>query len=369
MSGGVDSSVTAKLLADQDFDLSAVFMRNWDTRDESGTDDGCEWKKDWEDVRDVCRLLGIRCEMVDLSREYWTRVFEPSLALWEKGFSPNPDVWCNQEVKFGALMDHIKPKDAWIATGHYADKRWALPSPNMANFLAYSKMEPRPQLRRPVDASRDQTYFLTAIPERSLARTLFPLAQYKKGEVREMARKWELPTATRDESRGICFVGKKRRFDSFLSQYLVPKPGPFIHLETGKVLGQHQGLFTHTIGQRARLASQEHAMFVAKKDIQKNALYIVPRSDHPSLKFQTAIVDNWKWIWEDCPPHGLDAEGFRGTIQYQRSSASAATIHRIDDSRMRVTFQEPQPVTGAGQVFAMYSKDWCLGAGSLLETS
>ncbi|KAI0707713.1 5-methylaminomethyl-2-thiouridylate-methyltransferase [Earliella scabrosa] len=369
MSGGVDSSVTAKLLADQDYDLSAVFMRNWDTRDESGTDQGCEWKKDWEDVQRVCRMLGIRCELIDLSREYWTRVFEPALELWESGSTPNPDIWCNREVKFGALMDHLTHKDSWLATGHYADKRWALPSPSWSNLFAYSKFPARPQLRRPVDRNKDQTYYLAAIPESSLSRALFPLAPYKKAEVREMAQKWGLPTAAREESMGICFVGEKRKFDDFISQYIPPKAGKIIDLESGNVLGRHQGLYSYTIGQNARIKGMAQKMFVARKDPKENAIYVVPGSDHPALSSNSIIVDKWKWIWHDAPPDGIDAEGFRGRVQYRhRMMDVAGAIQRLGDGRMRITFQKPQSSVATGQVAAMWHRDWCLGCGIITGT-
>ncbi|RPD66555.1 5-methylaminomethyl-2-thiouridylate-methyltransferase [Lentinus tigrinus ALCF2SS1-6] len=369
MSGGVDSSVTAKLLADQDYDLSAIFMRNWDTRDESGTDQGCEWKKDWEDVQGVCRMLGIRCQMVDLSREYWTRVFEPALELWESGSTPNPDIWCNREVKFGALFDRLTEKDSWLATGHYADKKWALPPLSVSNLFAYGRFPPRPQLRRPVDRSKDQTYYLSAIPESSLARALFPLAPYKKTEVREMAQKWSLPTATRDESMGICFVGEKRKFDDFISQYIPPKPGRIVDLESGKTLGRHDGLYSYTVGQNARIKGMPQKMHVARKDPKENIIYVVPGSDHPALFCNSIVVDKWKWIWDDTPPSGIDDEGFRGRVQYRhRMMDVPGTIQRLDEGRMRITFQKPQSSVATGQVAAMWHRDWCLGCGIIVDT-
>ncbi|KAI0807834.1 5-methylaminomethyl-2-thiouridylate-methyltransferase [Fomes fomentarius] len=369
MSGGVDSSVTAKLLADQDYDLSAVFMRNWDTRDESGTDQGCEWEKDWEDVQQVCRTLGIRCEMIDLSREYWTRVFEPALELWESGATPNPDVWCNREVKFGALIDRLTDKSPWLATGHYADKRWRLPALSLSNLFAYSKFPARPQLCRPLDRSKDQTYYLSAIPESSLARALFPLAPYKKTEVREMAHKWGLPTASREESMGICFVGEKRKFTDFISQYVPPKPGHIINLENGKIIGRHQGLYSYTVGQNAGIQGMSERMFVARKDPKENAIYVVPGSNHPALYTNSIIVDKWKWIWSDAPPDGLDAEGYRGRVQYRhRMMDVAGTIQQLGDGKMRITFQKAQGSVATGQVAAMWHRDWCLGCGIIAGT-
>ncbi|KAG6809150.1 hypothetical protein H0H92_001400 [Tricholoma furcatifolium] len=247
MSGGVDSSVTAKLLADQDYDLSAVFMRNWDTRDESGTDKGCEWEKDWEDVQRVCRVLDIPCKMIDLSREYWNRVFEPSLRQWEDGVTPNPDILCNREIKFGALLEHLP-----IAS-----------SPSLT-LVKYT--------------TKDQTYFLAGISEQGLDRACFPLGNLLKTKVRELARRYRLPTAERRESMGICFVGKKSKFGDFISSYIPPNPGPIIDVSTGSILATHQGLWNYTIGQGARLPGMKEKAFVVRKDVDKNAVYIAPGS-------------------------------------------------------------------------------------------
>ncbi|KAI0822810.1 tRNA 5-methylaminomethyl-2-thiouridylate-methyltransferase [Trametes gibbosa] len=371
MSGGVDSSVTAKLLADQDYDLSAVFMRNWDTRDESGTDSGCEWKKDWEDVQRVCRMLRIPCTMVDLSREYWNRVFQPALEMWESGVTPNPDVWCNREVKFGALMDHLTSKEAWLATGHYAHKTWARPPATLSNLFAHHRIPLRPQLRRPADRTKDQTYYLAAVPEASLARSLFPLAPYKKSEVREMAQKWELPTASREESMGICFVGEKRRFDSFISQYITPKPGPILDLTNGHTVGQHQGLYTFTIGQNARVKGMTEKMFVARKDIQENALYVVPGSTHPALFSASMIVTKWKWIWAGTPPPLVDSpKGMLAQVQYRHRMLDVpCRVHQLTDDSVRIEFRRPQSSVAPGQVAAVWKNDWCLGCGVISSTT
>ncbi|KAH9952026.1 5-methylaminomethyl-2-thiouridylate-methyltransferase [Amylocystis lapponica] len=371
MSGGVDSSVTARLLMDKDYDLSAVFMRNWDTRDESGSDSGCEWKKDWHDVQRVCKMLDIPCRMIDLSREYWTRVFEPSLQRWELGQTPNPDVWCNKEVKFGALLDHLTSKDTWIATGHYAKKSWSSPPSLLSRFSARSSFPSnlRPKLLRPADRSKDQTYYLSAIPEVALARAFFPLADFHKIEVREMAKKWALPTAQREESMGICFVGEKRRFDNFL-EYITPKPGPIIDLTTGKTLGRHRGLWSYTIGQGARIAGLPQKMFVAKKDLHTNVIYVVPGADHAALYHRTIIAENWKWIWADSPPVGTDHEqGFRGQCQFiYRMQPAPCTVKRGDsDGTMLIKFDEPYNHIAPGQIVTISDGDWCLGCGTVAQ--
>ncbi|KZT09561.1 tRNA 5-methylaminomethyl-2-thiouridylate-methyltransferase [Laetiporus sulphureus 93-53] len=371
MSGGVDSSVVAKLLSEKDYDLSAVYMRNWDTRDESGTDGGCEWKKDWTYVQKVCKILDIRCEMIDLSRQYWNDVFEPALQMWENGETPNPDVWCNKEVKFGALLDRMASRNSWIATGHYADKSWS-PTPRLLSYMISGKMATaRPQLLRAKDRTKDQTYYLSAIPEPSLARAIFPLAPYTKMEVRALAKKWGLPTAEREESMGICFIGEKRRFENFVSQYIPPKPGPMIELISGKTVGTHQGLWSYTIGQGARLKGMHQKMFVAKKDIHQNAVYIVPGPDHPALYCKGIVAKDWRWIWQNDPPPGIDTEhGFHGRIQIRHCMLDVPCIVRRekDESTMHITFEVPEKGVASGQVAAVWNRDWCLGCGIISQT-
>lgn len=222
MSGGVDSSVTAALLAHRsDYDLSAVFMRNWDSTDDSTSESHCTWEKDWADVQRVCAKLGMPARMVDLSKEYWTRVFEPAVRMWERGQTPNPDVWCNREVKFGALMDRLalgeEGTEGWLATGHYARKDYHA----AADGSLSSRLMRHPSIK-------DQTYYLASIPLPALARTIFPLgnpphlpgitsgAALSKDDVRSLAQKWDLHTAGREESMGLCFVGERKRFGDFV---------------------------------------------------------------------------------------------------------------------------------------------------------
>ncbi|KAI5116685.1 hypothetical protein M0805_007506 [Coniferiporia weirii] len=366
MSGGVDSSVTARLLADKDYDLSAVFMRNWDTRDESGSDTGCEWEKDWEDVQRVCSQLGLPCEMIDLSREYWTKVFEPSLQLWETGQTPNPDVWCNREVKFGALMDRIAAtKDAkWLAMGHYAGIEWAQSS---------CSSRPRPRLVRAVDNLKDQTYYLSGVPELSLEKALFPLQHLRKDQVRELAAKYRLHTAQRSESMGICFVGEKRRFEDFLAQYLPPKPGSIVDMLTQEQLGTHQGLWRYTIGQAAKIPGMPKRMFVAGKDVTHNKIFVVPGSMHPALFSAGIRTRNFRWTWEDDIPPAVDTrEGFPARVQFRHRTADVpCTVRRSEVGEICIDFAEPQLAVTPGQIAALYDEGgrWCLGSGEISGTT
>ncbi|KAK0211261.1 tRNA methyl transferase-domain-containing protein [Desarmillaria ectypa] len=360
MSGGVDSSVAARLLAKQDFDLSAVFMRNWDTRDESGTDEGCEWKKDWEDVQRVCKVLDIPCRMIDLSREYWNRVFEPSLNVWEAGLTPNPDVWCNREIKFGVLLERLPMEDekAWFATGHYARKTWS------------NHPQPRPQLRCAKDPIKDQSYYLSSISEQSLARTIFPIGDFTKAEVRDLAKKYDLPTAERPESMGLCFIGEKTKFRHFLSSYLSPNPGPICDHVTQKRIGMHQGLWSYTIGQKARIPGMSEKLFVSGKNEDTNTIFVVPGGDHPLLLRNTYRPIEWKTIWADSPIPGIEkGETFRGMAKIRhRQPLVPCTISR-DEHGLLITTDTPQKGVASGQVIAVWDDDWCLGCGLVNSAS
>lgn len=369
MSGGVDSSVAAFLLAQQDYDLSAVFMRNWDTRDESGTDKGCEWEKDWEDVQRVCKKLDLPCQMIDLSQEYWNRVFEPSLKQWESGVTPNTDVWCNREIKFGALLERLPApttsnKKPWIATGHYARKSWST-TPNSPHT------RPRPKLLRPSDRGKDQTYYLSSISEEGLSRALFPIGHLQKSEVRELARKHQLHTAERPDSVGICFVGEKAKFCDFLSSYIPPNPGPVVDQVSGKTLMQHAGLWTFTLGENARIPGMKERMFVSSKDQLSNTIYVVPGSDHEDLYSNTLRVSDFTWIWNDAIPPDLSTpQGFRVDLMHRyRMHSVPSTVRKAETGDLIVTADEPEKAVTPGQIAALYDGDWCLGCGVIKSTS
>ncbi|KAJ7261768.1 tRNA-specific 2-thiouridylase [Mycena haematopus] len=359
MSGGIDSSVSAKLLAAQDYDLSAVFMRNWDTRDEYGTSDkGCEWEKDWDDVQKVCKVYDIPCEMIDLSKEYWNRVFAPSLRMWEDGITPNPDVWCNREIKFGALFEHLPHdntvKPPWLATGHYARKDWS---------------SSRPRLLRAADTLKDQSYYLSSIPQKGLARALFPIGGLTKPEVRKIAQDGDMPTSVleREESMGLCFIGEKKRtdFKEFISSYISPCPGPVKMLATGETLTEHNGLWSFTIGEKIRLRGMREKMYVAQKDIPTNTIFVAPGRD-PSLLCNSVRVHDFSWIWSESPPAGL-GDGVKLSAQIRHRMRPVPCTVKSHDNQVHtdieIVFDEPLKGVAPGQVSALWDGDWCLGCG------
>ncbi|KZS88403.1 5-methylaminomethyl-2-thiouridylate-methyltransferase [Sistotremastrum niveocremeum HHB9708] len=355
MSGGVDSSVAATHLAGKDYDLSAVYMRNWDSADETGTDNNCAWKKDWEDVQKICRILDLPVELIDLSKEYWLRVFAPALQQWENGMTPNPDIWCNREIKFGALLDRLRDQypGTYLATGHYARIGWSF--------------DDRPKLMRPKDRHKDQTYYLSSLSEASLQKALFPLSNLTKGEVRDLAKRYSLPTASREESMGLCFVGERRRFHDFLNQYLTPKPGKIVN-EDGEVIGEHQGLWRYTIGQGAKLRGMPTRMYVSKKDHEKNEVMVVPSSNHPSLLFDSIISSDWHWIWHDHHISQLDSEkGFQATVKFRHMMSAVPCRIKREQGNIVIVFDEQQKAVSPGQVAVVWKGDWCLGCGTISQ--
>ncbi|KAJ7476109.1 tRNA-specific 2-thiouridylase [Mycena latifolia] len=323
MSGGIDSSVSAMRLAAQDFDLSAVFMRNWDTRDEYAADTGCEWERDWEDVELVCRAFGISCQMIDLSKEHWTRVFEPALRDWEHGSTLNPEVWCNREIKFGALLERLPYKNAWLATGHYARKEWAVG---------------RPRLLRGADSAKD---YLSSITQAGLARALFPLATSPNR-----------PCSSARSMR-VCFVGEKKRtdFKAFIAGYIAPSPGPVKLLASGRTLMEHGGLWSFIVGEKLRLRGMP----------EKIGFHVLTkRTATPRC---TARAREFAWVWADDPPSGLEAKGgVELDVQVRHRMGAVRCIARsAKGGGVEATFAEPLKGVAPGQVAALWDGEWCLG--------
>ncbi|GAA6027067.1 hypothetical protein JCM8097_006084 [Rhodosporidiobolus ruineniae] len=363
MSGGVDSSVAARLLLEQDYDVQPVFMRNWETLDEQAGSGGCEWERDWRDVQRICRenLGGIKPELVDLSRDYWTQVFEPALEEWAAGVTPNPDVTCNQRIKFKVLPDRLLARDpsAWIATGHYA------------RLLPSSLTPSDPALHRAANLAKDQSHYLSTSPLAALRRTLFPLGGFEsKTEVRELATKWGMHTKDKKDSMGICFVGVRKGFAGFLDSYLPPSPGN-IEDETGKVVGQHQGLWRFTVGERARLSGMSEAHFVGRNDAARNVVVVCPKSS-PLLRCTSITTSDFLWTSPLHPPPEVDSpEGFTCEAQTRSlpgGALSPCIVKRQPDSSLSLHLSTPLLGVSPGQTVALYRGAWCLGGGTIGRT-
>ncbi|MGE3919934.1 MAG: tRNA 2-thiouridine(34) synthase MnmA [Gammaproteobacteria bacterium] len=349
MSGGVDSSVSAYLLQKQGYYVEAMFMKNWE---EDDTEEYCSAKADLEDAQAVCDKLNIHLHKVNFSAEYWDHVFEHFLAEYRKGRTPNPDVWCNREIKFKAFLDYALSLGAdGIATGHYARIRVLTPSPSKQNNTY--------QLLTGLDQNKDQSYFLYLLNQYQLSKSMFPIGELHKTEVRKIAEEQGFINHNKKDSTGICFIGE-RRFKDFLSKYLPNQPGPIVTPE-GQTIGQHDGLMYYTIGQRQGLKIggtknfEEQPWYVAAKDLENNRLVIVQGHDHPLLFHKTLICEQIHWI-NNVPPT-LPFQCY-AKIRY-RNDAQACTIH----PNFHVSFDKPQWAVTPGQSIVFYQGDQCLGGG------
>ena len=345
LSGGVDSAVAAQRLLQQGYTVEALFMKNWEEDDAPGY---CSAAEDLADAQAVATRLGIRLRTVNFATEYWDRVFEHFLAEYRALRTPNPDVLCNREIKFRAFLDYALDLGAdWIATGHYA---------------RVTRDATGSHLRLCADPDKDQTYFLHLLDQAQLARTLFPLADLRKTDVRGIARALGLDNAEKKDSTGICFIGE-RRFGDFLARWLPSAPGP-IETSDGRVVGEHRGLAWHTIGQRSGLGiggvrdAGEAPWFVAAKDAARNALIVVQGSDHPTLYASALLGEQLHWI-SGHPPAPAPLECW--CRLRHRQPLQACTLVEYDTGQCRVRFAQPQRAITPGQSAVFYSGDACLG--------
>ena len=349
LSGGVDSAVTAWLLKEQGYRVSALFMVNW-TEDEEGY---CTSAEDFQSARAVCEELDIPLHRVDFSAEYRARVFDHFLADYRAGKTPNPDVLCNREVKFQPFREHALRLGAdFVATGHYARIEQAADGP---------------RLLRAADDNKDQSYFLAAVAREHFERVLFPIGGLTKPMVREIARRAGLPNHRRKDSTGICFIGE-REFRDFLSQYLKPNPGP-IEDAAGRVIGEHRGLMYYTLGQRRGLAiggqrgAREAPWYVIDKDAARNALLVSQEADHPRLMSRRIVTAPFQWVRR---PERFD-QTFQARIRH-RQSLQECTVQLLADGALDANFTQPQRAAAAGQYLVLYDGEECLGGGEIAAT-
>ncbi|KAE8230833.1 hypothetical protein CF326_g4162 [Tilletia indica] len=426
VSGGVDSSVSALLLAQQDFDLEAVFMRNWATEDQEGPStvlsspdsspslpfdqSTCTWREDYESAQAVCRhLSNLPLRLLDFQKEYWNAVFDPALSAWGAGETPNPDVACNRYIKFGALMDRIlaqpgpSEQTVWLATGHYGRLR--------LNPVLSPDGKRSVQLLRAVDPVKDQSYYLSSVPASRLEQAHFPIGHLLKSEVRDIARRFDLPTANRKESMGLCFVGEHKPragpssegapekrgmqgnpgpFANFLDSYLDSSSGPLVS-PSGEILGQHSGLHTLTIGQSARIPGKRERWYVAKKPRKgqvrpesvaisgggvgsapisqqdpledDNAVLVVPGKDHPLLQCRRALVHDFHWIAGHPPLEACSTTAIRAWTQVRHRQKAVRCLVEIESGdrqsmntdQIHVVFPESVCAVAPGQVLALWA--------------
>ena len=354
MSGGVDSSVSAYLLQQQGFLVEGLFMKNWDEDD--GTE-YCTAKQDLADAQQVCDKLGIHLHQANFAAEYWDNVFEYFLAEYKAGRTPNPDILCNREIKFKAFLDYAKYLGAdYIATGHYVRK---------------AEINQETVLLKGLDNNKDQSYFLHAVGATEIDQSLFPVGELEKPEVRRIAEANDLITANKKDSTGICFIGE-RRFKDFLQQYLPAQPGNIETLK-GEIIGQHQGLMYHTLGQRQGLGIGglkefgHEPWFVCGKDLERNVLQVAQGKQHPALFTHWLETSDFFWVNnEPSLPFKCNAK-----VRYRQQDQECwVTSAGIRDGKpcYRVQFDKPQRAITPGQSVVFYDDDICLGGGTIAAT-
>jgi len=350
ISGGVDSAVSAALLKDAGHDVHALFMRNWEEDDDAY----CTAAADLQDARRVCDELAIPLHTVNFAAEYRERVFRHFLDELAAGRTPNPDVACNREIKFGVCFDHAERLGArWFATGHYART---------------SIEDGRTRLLRAADRAKDQTYFLHAVPGPLLGRTLFPIGGLGKAEVRRIARERALPVHDKRDSTGICFIGE-RPFAEFLAHYLPAHRGD-IETPEGRRLGTHRGLMYYTLGQRQGIevggvrGASEAPWYVAAKDLERNILVVVQDRDHPLLMSHEFDTGPAHWI-EGAPPSG----GFSCTVKTRyRQPDQACFVEVAADGTCLVRTSDAQRAVTPGQSAVFYDGEACLGGAVIVRS-
>ncbi len=355
MSGGVDSSVTALLLKQQGYEVQGLFMRNWEYGIKGSQ---CPNRIEFEDAKKVGALIGIEVKGKDFVEEYRTKVFDVFLEGLKKGLTPNPDILCNREIKFNVFLNEAKKMGAdYIATGHYAK---------------IAKYHDHYVLDTPKDDSKNQTYFLHALSSEQLSHAMFPLADLIKKEVREIAKKHNLPVSDKKDSTGICFIGNQK-FDEFITQHLKAIPGDIID-ENGKVLGKHKGLICYTLGQRKGIGlggvkglegenNTHKSWYAAKKNIDDNTLTVVQDTNHPLLMSKNVQASHMHWVLEEPAKVG---EKLMAQIRY-RQQKQACTIVEVNEDKVIVEFDKPQRAVTLGQSLVLYSGNYCLGGGFISD--
>lgn len=348
MSGGVDSSVAALLLQKKGCLVEGLFMNNWEESDVEETK-GCQASKDLTDAASVCGLLGIKLHTMNFADEYWDRVFTYFLEEYKAGRTPNPDILCNKEIKFKAFLEHALDLGAdYIATGHFVRKR---------------EVDGIFQLLKGVDPNKDQSYFLYTLQQHQLAKSLFPVGNLTKNEVRKIAQENDFRNCAKKDSTGICFIGE-RKFKDFLNKFLPAQPGK-IKTDNGEIIGKHDGLMYYTLGQRqgigigGRKDAGEKPWYVLQKDLKNNVLIVGQGHDHPLLFSKSLQANKLDWVKGSAPETPLKC---RAKTRYRQVDQDCV-IERISDGESSVVFDEPQRAVTPGQSIVFYQGEVCLGGG------
>ncbi|HAE77095.1 tRNA 2-thiouridine(34) synthase MnmA [Morganella morganii] len=347
MSGGVDSSVSAYLLQQQGYQVTGLFMKNWEEDDDT---EYCSAAADLADAQAVCDKLGIELLTINFAAEYWDNVFEHFLEEYKAGRTPNPDILCNKEIKFKAFLEYAAEDLGadYIATGHYVRRR---------------DINGTTQLLRGLDSNKDQSYFLYTLSHDQVAQSLFPVGELEKPEVRRIAEQLGLITAKKKDSTGICFIGE-RKFRDFLARYLPAKPGPIMTVD-GQEIGQHDGLMYHTLGQRKGLKiggtreGSDEPWYVVDKDVENNILIVAQGHEHPRLMSAGLIAQQLDWVSREPLTQPM-----RCVVKTRyRQEDIPCTVTPLGDDKISVRFDIPVAAVTPGQSAVFYQDEVCLGGG------
>ncbi len=347
MSGGVDSSVAAALLKEQGYHCTGAYMKNW-SGDDYGLQPDCPWEEDLGDMKAVCTKLGIPFRSFNFEKEYRSKVVEYFFEEYKNGRTPNPDIMCNKEIKFHLFLQKAIEEGAdFIATGHYARK---------------GEKNSTYQLMKGIDLDKDQSYFLYNLTQHQLSKTLFPIGSFRKKAIRDLAKKYDLPVAGKPDSQGICFIGRINVQDFLRSQINI-HIGPILDIDTGELIGKHDGIEFYTIGQREglKIGGASKPYFVARKDKQSNTLYAAMGSDHPSLYSKALSLQNIYLIDPSMQLEELLGKRLQAAIRYRQKPQSV--VLSKEQNHIRATFEQPQRAVTEGQSMVLYDSEICLGGG------
>ena len=354
ISGGVDSAVAALLLQQQGFDVSGMFMKNWE-EDDDPANNYCNATKDLEDAEQICKILNIKLHKVNFATEYWDKVFKIFLAEYKAGRTPNPDILCNKEIKFKVFLDYAKKLKAdIIATGHYA----RIIKKNNKNYLLTA-----------IDHNKDQSYFLHALNQEQLHDCIFPLGELTKSQVRKIAQQAGFNNYNKKDSTGICFIGE-RKFKEFLKNYLPNNPGLIIN-DIGQVIGKHDGLMYYTIGQRkglkiggqAKYLGAHQPWYVINKDLENNRLIVTTGNNNQQLFTNQIVATNEHWINKKAVNTQIP---LTAKIRYRQQSQSCSIIN-INANELLITFEQKQRAVSPGQFVVFYQEEYCLGGAVIKQ--
>lgn len=355
LSGGVDSAVSAALLKEQGYDVTGVFMKNW-SGDDFGIQAECPWEEDQADAENVANHLGIPFRSFNFEKEYREMVVAYFFDEYRKGRTPNPDIMCNKEIKFKLFLEKALAEGAdLIATGHYARRK-----------VVQKDGEITYHLQNGIDTNKNQVYFIYNLTQEQLGKTLFPVGEYTKPEVRELAKKFALPNADKPDSQGICFIGKINVLQ-FLMANIPKNPGKIKDIDTNEIVGDHDGIYFYTIGQRAKIPNQSEPYFYCGKNSEENTMYVCHGHDHPALLSADVKLESIHWINEKREIinqiRGDNGMKFHAAIRYRQVPQPGKLLLNEDKKIFNFIFDEPQRAVASGQSLVLFDGDECVGGG------